>query len=272
MEKRPPTPVADILYLRVNRALLSLPNPPTENQPNPPPSSPPAGAAGNLNIIAAALPDLQRYAGHTVDWLVDVARSILDPRGSGVLFTFQTGTVDFWLDREMDGSWRQVVVGEQLMSTIYEYRRLDGRAMELTRICDYEISPETSRDMRNQETEFRDTVLARHPACVISRDLRPRMLRATQLIPISLGDEGVRYIFQRFTGLRSPAAVKTYHQSITIPLNLLLDGIAETFGLGFWNTRNVGLLLLVQLCRITVLVGLCRINMRSTFLKTRTRS
>jgi len=130
------------------------------------------------------------------------------------------------------------VAGEQLMSTIYEYRRLDGRDMELTRICDCEISPETSRDLRNQETEFRDKVLARHPACVISQDSRPRMLRATQLIPISLGDDGVQYTFQRFTGLRTP--VKTYHPSIPIPLNLLLDGIAETFGLGFWNMRNVG--------------------------------
>ena len=114
------------LYLRVNQRLLLLPNLPTEDQANPLPSPAPPCATGNLNIIAAELPDLQKFAGNTVDWLLRVARLLLDPRGVGVLHTFQMGTVRRWLDREMDGSWRQVKAGERLVPTIYEYRRLDG--------------------------------------------------------------------------------------------------------------------------------------------------
>ena len=92
-----------IVYLRVNRRLLLLPNPPTENEPNPA-SSPPLIGTGNLNVIAGPLLDIRNFAGTTVDWLIHVAKLILDPRGAGVLYTFQTGTVQYWLNRETTDS------------------------------------------------------------------------------------------------------------------------------------------------------------------------
>src|SRR5258705_3166775 len=96
-------PVANV-YLRVNRRLLLLPNLPTANQPNPQPSQPPPGTTSNLNIIAAELPNLQKFAGNTVHWLLCVARLLLDPRGVGILHTFQTGSLQYWLNQEMDHS------------------------------------------------------------------------------------------------------------------------------------------------------------------------
>jgi len=73
---------------------------------------------GNLNVIAGPLLDIQNFAGtNTVDWLIRMAKLILDPRGDGVLYTFQTGTVQYWLNREMTDSWRQVAAGTCRPST-----------------------------------------------------------------------------------------------------------------------------------------------------------
>jgi len=63
-----------VVYLRVNRRLLLLPNPPNENQPNPA-SSPPLDGTGNLNVIAGPLLDIGNFAGTTVDWLICVAKA-----------------------------------------------------------------------------------------------------------------------------------------------------------------------------------------------------
>jgi len=163
-------PVANV-YLRVNRRLLLLPNLPTANQPNPQPSQPPPGTTGNLNIITAELPDLQKFAGNTVDWLLRVARFLLDPRGVGVLHTFQTGSLQYWLDQEMDHSWRQVGPGDILLPTIYEYRRLDGQAMELTRVCDYHDKAKSEylrSDTTRQEKEFRKALFDRDLQCIVA--------------------------------------------------------------------------------------------------------
>lgn len=257
-------PVAQV-YLRVNRRLLLLPNLPTEDQPNPPPSQPLPGTTGNLNIIAATLPDLQRFTGiRTVYWLLYMARFILDPRGTGVLHTFQTRTVRHWLDQEMDDSWRQVRTGERLVPTIYEYRRLDGQPMEPTRICDYHDKAKsesmTTHTTRDQEKEFRNALLVRHPQCIVSQLSIPRTLSAARLIPRCLGDNQVQYLFQRFTGL--PTLVTTYHQSIGVTVNLLVADLIDTFELGFWDMGNVGLLL--SLPNRVALIVISRTNMRST--------
>jgi len=226
----------DIVYLRINRRLLLLPNPPTQNQPNPPSSQPFLGETSNLNIIAGRLRDIQTFSGPTVDWLIHVARLILDPRGAGILYTFQTETVQYWLNRELAGSWRQVAAGEQLQPTIYEYRRLDGQPMDLTRICDCQIDSMSTRHTR-EEAEFRNAIPTQHIECIISRASYDRTLTSSHLIPACLGDAGVQYIFERFTGLSNP--VTRHHQSITIPLNLFLDAFVASFELGFWNTGDV---------------------------------
>lgn len=105
--------------------------------------------------------------GTTVDWLIHEARSMLDPRGTGVLYTFQTGMVQYWLNREMTNSWRQVGAGEQMAATIYEYCRLDGQAMEPTRISGRRCAF-TTLPAGNRATAFRAALLTRHPQGVIS--------------------------------------------------------------------------------------------------------
>jgi len=129
-----------------------------------------------------------------------------------------------------------------LVPTIYEYRRLDGQAMEPTRICDYHGKAKsesmTTHTTRDQEKEFRNALLVRHPQCIVSQLSIPRTLSAARLIPRCLGDNGVQYIFQRFTGLPTP--VTTYHQSIGVTVNLLVADLMDTFELGFWDMGNVG--------------------------------
>ncbi len=247
-----------VVYLRVNRRFLLLPNPPTENQPNPA-SSPPLDGTGNLNVIAGPLLDIQNFAGTTVDWLIRVAKLVLDPRGAGALYTFQTGTVQYWLNQEMTDSWRQVAVGEELASTIYEYRRLDGQLMDLTRICDCQIDPVAAPT--REEAEFRKTFLAQHTECIISRASYDRILTASHLIPACLGDEVVQYIFERFTGLSN--SVTRHHQSTVVPLNLFFDAFVAAFNLGFWNRGDVCLFSLHTLPCINVV--LCRMNTKFMF-------
>jgi hypothetical protein len=235
--KKRPTVHAGMVYLRVNRRFLLLPNPPTPNQPNPPPSQPPPGATGNLNLIAGQLPRLQRF-DTTVDWLIRVARLILDPRGAGVLYTFQTGTVEYWSNQEMNNSWRQVGAGEQLAPTIYEYRRLDGQPMEPTRIsnrhCRFTLHPAD-----NQATAFRASLLLQHPYCIISPTTTlPELLRASHLMPVRLGDQRLRHMFHRFTGVTT--AVTRYHRSVGVSLNLCTDAFVDKFDIGFWDMGNVG--------------------------------
>jgi hypothetical protein len=247
-----------VVYLRVNRRLVLLPNPPTESQPNPA-SSPPLNGTGNLNVIAGPLLDIQNFAGTSVDWLIRMAKLILDPRGAGVLYTFQTGTVQYWLNHEMTDSWRQVGAGEELVSTIYEYRRLDGQLMDLTRICDRHT--DLVALPTREELEFRDTFLAQHTECIISRASLDGILAASHLIPACLGDDVVQYIFERFTGLSNP--VTKHHQSTAVPLNLFFNAFVTAFNLGFWNRGGVCLFSLRTLPCINVI--LCRMNTKFTF-------
>jgi hypothetical protein len=92
-------PQSRIVYLRVNRRFLLQLNPPTALQPNPPPSQP--NMEGNLYVIAAPINRVQWFAGNTVDWLVRISKLMF-------LYTFQTRSVQYWLDNEIDNSWRQV--------------------------------------------------------------------------------------------------------------------------------------------------------------------
>ena len=218
-------------YLRVNRRFLLQHNPSTAYQPNPSPSQPPPSIGGHLNVIAAPLRHLQKFADNTVDWLIRLAGLALEPRGAGVLYTFRTQSVQYWLDKEMDDSWREVTAGEVLQPTIYEYRRVDGQSTEPTRICnrqDRSVTTNTSRD----------EVHIRHPRCIISGQTRADFVTVSHLIPRRLGDIGVQAVFQRFTGLSTP--VTRYHASLGVPLNLYLAQLADTFQLGFWDTGNVG--------------------------------
>lgn len=108
-------PSPPMLYLRIGRRFLNQLPAATEEQPDPQPIPPLPGTTGNLNVIITPLPDLRPFSGDTVDWLIRVARMTFEPLGTGSLYTFTTGTVESWLEREMvQEQWRTVQDGEQL--------------------------------------------------------------------------------------------------------------------------------------------------------------
>ena len=74
-QRHPQTTQTGMVYLRVNQGSLMVLTPPTANQPNPQPLPPP-NTAEVLNVIIASLPDMQTYAGHSVDRLTYAANLI----------------------------------------------------------------------------------------------------------------------------------------------------------------------------------------------------
>jgi len=74
---------------------------------NPQPNPPPQNTQGNMNIIAT-------YISLQVTSQTGSSALVFDPRGAGFLYTFQSQSVQYWLDNEMDNSWRQVAEGELL--------------------------------------------------------------------------------------------------------------------------------------------------------------
>ncbi|KAF8813131.1 hypothetical protein BYT27DRAFT_7131819 [Phlegmacium glaucopus] len=182
----------------------------------------------------AELHDLHPFSGNTVDWLLKVARLIFEPLGTSSLYTFTTGSLGWWLDREMEPAhWRQVLPGEQLRATIYEFRPNNDALISLTRRSLRHMRSVTTNTSRPRATTFRDALLRRDGTCPISRHTVGSLMTASHLIPRRLGDHGVQSIVQRFTGLST--IVDRYDPAIGIPLFLSLDLLADTFQMGFWN-------------------------------------
>jgi hypothetical protein len=238
-----PTPM---LYLRINRKFLLLLPAPTVNLPNPQPLAPPLGTFGNLNVITTTLSALNPFAGDTVDWLITVARLIFEPLGYSSLYTFTTGSLESWLDREMEASaWRTVNNGEQLRATIYEFRPDNDTPIALTKISLRQARSVTTNTSAPRATAFRKDLLRRDQACIISQEPLPNLLIASHLIPRRLGDAGVRSALQPFTG--SPATVDRYDLRIGVPLFQALDTLVNSYLVGFWNTGPVSLLIIPTL-------------------------
>ena len=76
-------------------------------QLNPQPNPPPQNSQGNMNIIST-------YISLQATSQTGSSSLVFDPRGAGFLYTFQSQSVQYWLDNEMDNSWRQVAAGELL--------------------------------------------------------------------------------------------------------------------------------------------------------------
>lgn len=237
-----------MLYLRVNRRFLYLLPSPTEDQPraDPQPLAPPPDTTGNLNIIIADLSDLRPFAGDTVNWLIRVARLIFEPLGTSSLHTFVTGSVEYWLDREMDPSWRPVVQGEPLTSTIYEFCPDNNALLSLTKISDRRARSMTTNTSAPQAGPFRTTLLQRHQRCIISQQPDPGALVASHLIPRRLGDVAVQSAFHRFTG--SQAVVNRFDPLLGVLLNAMLDTYVDSYRVGFWNSGPVSLLATALYC------------------------
>jgi hypothetical protein len=222
------------LYLRIARRLLNLIPAETEEQPIPPLP----GTTGNHNVIIAPLRDLRPFSGDTVDWLIRVARLIFEPLGTGSLYTFTTGTVESWLEREMvQGQWRVVQDGEQLMSTIYEFRSDSNAPITLTRLSLRQARSVTTNTSADRGQVFRDALLRRHHQCIISSVSHPAILIASHLIPRRLGDSGVQSVIDLFTTLST--TVNRYNPMIGVPLLQTIDTWVDGFKLGFWNCGPV---------------------------------
>ena len=222
-----------MLHLRISRRFLSLFQPSTTANPDPPSLPPTPGTPGNLYVIAASLDDLRPFAGDTVDWLIIVARHIFEPLGSSSLYTFTTQSTEWWLDKDSDSQWRQVLPGEELRATIYEFRPDNDALVSLTKRSLRHIRSITTKNSIDRATPFRTALLQRDVRCVISRQSRQRTLVASHLIPRRLGDSGVQSAFQRFTG--SPSPINRYDPRIGVLLYEGLGSHVDVFELGFWN-------------------------------------
>jgi hypothetical protein len=194
-----------------------------------------------LNIIIANLLDLRPFAGDTVDWLIKVARLIFEPLGTSSLYTFTTESLEWWLEREMEPAlWRKVVHGEQLRATIYEFLPDNDALITLTRMSLRQTRSVTTNTSLPRAATFRDELLRRDGACVITQHTLVALLVASHLIPRRLGNSGVQSIIQRFTGSSTP--VDRYDPTIGVFLFSALDILADSYQLGFWNNGPVSLL------------------------------
>ena len=232
------------VYLRINRRFLLLFPGPTEGVSNPPVLPPPPDTTGNLNAIVAEFNALRRFAGDTVDWVITVARFIFDPLGTSSLFTFTTNTLEWWLDQEMVPSqWRQVLPGEQLRATIYEFVPDNNAPVILTKISLRHVRSITTNRSTQQAAPFRNALLRRDQKCIINRSALQYTLIASHLIPRRLGDSGVQAILQRFTGPLNNV-VQRYDPCLGVLLSATLDLIVDCYEMGFWNIGPVSLLIL----------------------------
>ena len=181
---------------------------------------------------------------------------MLDPMRNGILHTFQSHTVQYWLARPKDNTWRAVQAGEPLRATIYEYCRPNQQLMQPTRISLRNAKSLTTATTQNQSAAFRTALSARHPACIISGNPVPELLTASHLMPKRLGDAAIQSVFTTFTGLNTP--VRRFHEFIGITLSKNLDALVDNYELGFWHRGGVGLLLRKLYCVDII----CRIIMR----------
>jgi len=150
------------LYIRANRRFLNVIPQATATEPKPHPTSPTPGTTGNLNLIIAELPKLHPYSTANIDWLLKVARLILEPLSTGSLYTFTSESVEYWLEKEMDfnlSQWRQVQPGEPLTATNYEFR--PNNFVTPTRLSLHEARSMTSDTSASQATPLRDALLDR---------------------------------------------------------------------------------------------------------------
>ncbi len=210
-------------------------------------------AGNSVNRLTYAA---QYFTGDSVDWLIEMARRILDPMGNSTLHTFQTDSVQYWFARPKDNTWRAVQVGEPLSATIYEYCRPNQQFMQPTRRSLRQAKSLTTVTSQNQSAAFRTTLLNRHPACVISGIPIPRLVTASHLMPKRLGDAAIQSVFTTFTGLNTP--VRRFHEFMGITLSKNLDSLVDNYELGFWHRGGVGLIL----CKLYCVNIVCRIIMR----------
>ena len=241
----------NLVYLRVNKKFLYRFATATDAQPNPPLLSPDVNTSLPLNVIIADRESLQPYAGTTVNWLIKIARIIFEPRGMSHLYTFTEGTVEEWVNKEMEPElWKQVESEDHLEPTIYEFRPDNDSSIEMIKMSKREMKSKTTRasQSRVRSSTIRTELLQRDRVCILSRNSIKESLMASHLLPKRLGDSGVQSVFQRFAGCTR--SVDRYSSTIGVLLNANMDRLASAYCVGFLSLGNVSFL--VHCCYIVI--------------------
>jgi hypothetical protein len=90
---------------------------------------------------------------------------------------------------------------------------------------------------QNQTSQFRTTLVERHQQCIVPEAFDPLSLVASHLIPRRLGDAGVQFVFERFTG--SSTIVDRFSPLIGVPLFSSLNAFVGAYKMSFWNSGPV---------------------------------
>ena len=242
-----------VVYLRVNRRFLLLPNPPTciffsfgwnwQSQHNFWPTCQYTKVRWYYSGLAR--PCGKACIGSKGGWhFIHVS-----DRDSSIL-------VESGDEQVLEASDRRGGIGGNHLWVLSTRQLINGPYKDLWS----QIDPVVDHPSR-EEVAFRDTFLAQHTQCIISQVSYDRVLTASHLIPACLGDDVVQYIFKRFTGLSNP--VTRHHQSIVVPLNLFFNTFVAAFNLGFWHRGDVRFFSLYTLPCVNAV--LCRMNTKFMF-------
>ena len=120
-----------------------------------------------------------------------------------------------------------------MRATIYEFRPDNDASITLTRMSLRHTRSVTTNTSSPQAAMFRDALLRRGRACIITQHILESLLVASHLIPRRIGDAGVQPVLQRFTGPSTP--VDSYDPTIGVLLFTALDALTDGYELGFWN-------------------------------------
>jgi hypothetical protein len=214
------------VYIRVRQSALQVPN---SNTVNPPPSIP--QPSGHLYLIQGSIDDIRRYAGATVDWIINVAHLICDPFGAGQVYTHRTGTPTYWYDRDRDDGWLQVNLGDPLVPGIYEF--VTTGPITLSKISKRQSHSVTSAGSESSSTTFSRHLELRDGGCVVTR--AATSLIASHLIPKRLGTDGAKEVVTRFVAANAALDVHRFHPDIGVLLFSALDSLVDQYKLGFYH-------------------------------------
>jgi hypothetical protein len=171
---------SEMIYIRIRQTLIL---PILTSTSNPPYHSPSGSShpvsGGHLYVIAGTFNDISHYAGNTAEWILNVARLIFDPLGTGSIYTHTTGTTSEWLSLDKTSDWQLVAPGDPLRTNIYEFD--SDSPIIPSRISDRYNHSRTTLGSTSSASTFKTHIRQRDgDKCVVSEiDIR---LRASHLI------------------------------------------------------------------------------------------
>jgi hypothetical protein len=217
----------DFIYIRIPISLLLSTNAPgTSADPLP------ADPLAHLYLIEDSYEAIERYAGTTADWIINVAHLICDPLGEGQVYTHTTDTPEYWRLRARTDTWREVVPGDPLLPGIYEFHTTGP--VTLSKISERHTKSRVSEGSTSNASAFEDRIMKRDGRkCVVSHS--PRTLTASHLIPKRLGASGAIEVATRFSGEQVALGIGVFDPRIGIMLIDTLGKDLDIYQLGFYH-------------------------------------